>query len=330
MMLGMLVGCAQPAKVPENPAPLVWPPAPAAARLVHVGTFSRPDDLGIRKGALQRLADILFGGSEARLVRPMAVAVVGTTLYVADPGAKGVHRLDPATGAYALVAREHGAPLPSPVALARGEGGDIYVSDSALGKVLLIRAGAKHAVPVALGAPLRQPTGIAYDPVTRRLAVVDTAAHRVLYFDAQGALSAAVGRRGTGAGEFNYPTHLWRAADGRYYVTDSLNFRVQILDDQGTVIGQFGRAGDASGDLARQKGVATDRFGHVYVVDALFGALQIFDASGRFLLSVGEIGSGRGEFWLPTGLFIADDDTIYVADSYNRRVQMLRYVGGAQ
>ena len=26
---------------------------------------------------------------------------------------------------------------------------------------------------------------------------------------------------------------------------------------------------------------------------------------------------------------IADDDTIYVADSYNQRVQVFRYVGGA-
>jgi hypothetical protein len=46
------------------------------------------------------------------------------------------------------------------------------------------------------------------------------------------------------------------------------------------------------------------------------------------LLPVGERGHERGEFWLPTGLFIGADDRIYVADSFNQRVQVLRYIGG--
>ena len=65
------------------------------------------------------------------------------------------------------------------------------------------------------------------------------------------------------------------------------------------------------------------------MVDALFHAFQIFDATGRLLLPVGERGHERGEFWLPTGIFIDDDDTIYIADSYNQRIQVLRYTGGA-
>lgn len=323
-----LVACAPPAFPPADDKPLVWPPEPAAPRLVFVRAFSRPDDLGISKSFFQKLADVVFGGSEARLVRPMAVVAAGTTLFVADPGARGVHRLDPAEGNYDFIGAEGGVPLASPVALARGANGDIYVSDSAQGRVYVLRPGAKVVAPLALGAVLRQPTGIAYDPVARRLIVVDTAAHQIHFFNADGSLATSVGRRGSGDGEFNYPTLLWRASDGRLYVTDSLNFRTQILDPQGAFLTKFGKAGDASGDLARQKGIATDRYGHIYVVDALLNALQIFDHTGRFLLSVGDLGTDRGEFWLPTGIFIAEDDTIYIADSYNRRVQILRYIGG--
>jgi len=90
----------------------------------------------------------------------------------------------------------------------------------------------------------------------------------------------------------------------------------------------FGRLGDATGLLSRPKGVATDSFGHVYVVDSLFHTLQVFDASGRFLLNLGGQGRSPGEFWLPTGIFIGEKDTIYVADSHNRRVQVFRYIGG--
>jgi hypothetical protein len=32
---------------------------------------------------------------------------------------------------------------------------------------------------------------------------------------------------------------------------------------------------------------------------------------------------------LPAGIFIGEDDTVYVADAYNHRVQIFRYIGGA-
>jgi hypothetical protein len=87
--------------------------------------------------------------------------------------------------------------------------------------------------------------------------------------------------------------------------------------------------GDGIGDTPRQKGVATDRFGHVYVVDSLLSAVQIFDQSGQLLLAIGNLGQAPGEFWLPTGIFVGSDDLIYVADTYNHRLQVFRYVGGA-
>lgn len=321
-----LAACA-PAPKEEGQRP-VWPPPPDPARIAYVKTFSSPVHLGIERGFLGRLSDLLFGGSEARLVRPMAVMEAGGVVFVADPGAKGVHRFDPGNGQYDLVQAEGGLPLESPVGLARGAASEIYVADSSLARIFVISPGAKTAAPLALAATLAQPTGIATDPATGRLFVVDTTAHRVLTFGPDGSLLASLGRRGIADGEFNYPTYLWRDPKGQLYVTDTLNFRVQIFDEQGRFVRKFGRLGDGTGDSARQKGVATDRFGHVYIVDSLFHAFQVFDPSGRFLLSVGEQGTGRAEFWLPTGIFIGADDMIFVVDSYNRRVQVFRYIGG--
>lgn len=329
LLLSLTLGACSSAPPPEEARPpRVWPDAPAAPRIAYVTAFSRPEHLGIRGGFLQRLAEFLFGARDARLIRPMAVAAVGDVVYVADPGAKGVHRFDPSAGRYDLVRSAGGKPIAMPVGIARGPAGDVYVTDSVRGEVLRIRPGATAAEPVALSAALRRPTGIATDAATGRLYVADTAAHRVQVFSRDGALLSSIGGRGSADGEFNYPTLLWRDAAGRLYVTDSLNFRVQIFDERGRFLGKFGRVGDGTGDAARQKGVATDRNGHVYVVDSLFHAFQVFDQSGRFLLSVGEQGRAPGEFWLPTGIFIGDDDTIYVADSYNHRVQVFRYIGG--
>lgn len=325
MMAG---GCVTPQGQGEGSPMPVWPSPPAAARVAFVKSFSTPEHLGIDKGFLQRLADLLFGGRDARLARPLAVAVVGDVIYVADPGAKGVHRFDPRGSRYDLLQAEGGTALTSPVGLARGGKGEVYVTDSALGRVFVIHPGAKFAATVPLQGDLKQPTGIAADAASGRLFVVDTARHAVLVFGADGSLQATIGRHGTADGEFNYPTLAWRDTHGRLHVTDSLNFRTQVFDERGGFFGKFGRHGDGTGDSARQKGVATDSRGHVYVVDSLFHAVQIFDGAGRFLLSVGDQGSERGQFWLPVGIFITDDDSIYVADTYNGRVQVFRYVGG--
>lgn len=326
-LLAFLYACSPSALKPEEQAPLVWPDFPNPPRIAFVKEFSRPADFGISKGFFERLAELVFGAAESRLIRPMAVVAAGGVIYVADPGVNGVHRFDPAAGRYDLIGTEGGAALPSPVGLARGGEGEVYVTDSELARVLVIRPGAKTAVPLAL-PEMGQPTGIAFDPAGGRLYVVDTTAHRVNVFKRDGTLESSFGGRGVGDGEFNYPTLMWRDHGGRLYVTDSLNFRIQIFDASGKFLAKFGRLGDGAGDNMRPKGVATDSYGHVYISDSLLNSLQIFDLSGRYLLSVGGIGRDRGEFWLPAGIFIGEEDTIYIADSYNQRVQVLRYIGG--
>lgn len=329
LAMALLSGCAaQVQEKAESPAP-VWPAYPEPPRIVFERTFSRPDDLGIRKGFVQRMRDLIFGEEESHMVRPMAVLESEGLLYVADPGAKGVHCFDKARGDYDLILGSDEMPLPSPVGLARGADGEIYVTDSKLARVLVIRPGAKFAIPLKLEGELLQPTGIAFDKSSKQLYVTDTKANLIRIYNPQGALVRSIGEPGTEPGQFNHPTLLWLSPQGRLYVTDSLNFRVQILERDGSFVAKFGHVGDGTGDAARQKGVATDHHGHVYVVDSLFHAVQVFDENGRYLLTVGAQGQGRGEFWLPVGIYIDDYDKIYIADTYNQRVQIFRYLGDA-
>jgi streptogramin lyase len=322
-----MAGCAVAPRPAADATPLAWPDPPETARIAWVEAISRPEDFGIAKTLLERIGEIFLGPRDARFVRPMAVVATGQALFVADPGAGGVHRLDRAAGRYDLVRLEGDAPMRSPVGLAVGAQGEVYVTDSGAAEVLVIRPGAKHAVKAGL-ARMGQPTGIAFDARSKRLYVADTGADRVNVFEPDGRLQGTFGHRGSGAGEFNRPTHIWCDAQGRVFVTDALNYRVQVFDPDGRFLREFGQAGDAPGDFMRHKGVATDVHGHVYVVDALLGQIQIFDGDGRLLLALGTVGSDRGEFWLPAGVFVGADDRIYVADSFNSRVQVFRYVGG--
>jgi DNA-binding beta-propeller fold protein YncE len=330
VMIVFRLGAAVAASEVRGAEVLVWPPAPAPARIEFVKTFSSATDLGISRTFFERIADFLFGPPDSTVHKPMAVVARGGLIHVGDPGAGGVHRFDTAHGRYTLVKGPKGARLPSPVGLAVDAAGVVYVADSVLARVFVIRPGADEAAPLALAATLKQPTAIAVAP-DGRLYVVDTTAHVIRVFAANGDALATIGGRGTGPGEFNYPTHIALGPQGRILVNDALNYRIQVFDAAGHFVSAFGRHGDGTGDAARQKGVAVDRYGHIYVADALLHAVQIFDEAGRLLLPVGEQGQQPGEFWLPTGLFIDrdDHDTIYVADSFNQRVQVLRYIGGA-
>lgn len=338
IIMALLLHAVSLSAAPAPPVPpvpvaqdrLVWPALPDKAQVEYLRAFSRPEDLGIAKSFFARLKDFLLGEIQTPLVRPMAVVASRGMIFVADPGAGGVHRFDTKNGDYTLIKGPDASPLPSAVGLALGERGEVYVADSRLAQVFILRAGADALETLRLDAVLKQPTGLAFDALTGNLYVLDTAEHRIAVFRRDGSLAASIGKRGTDDGEFNYPTHLWRTPEGRLYVTDSLNYRVQVFDAAGQFLSRFGRQGEGTGEAARPKGIATDHFGHIYVVDALFHAFQIFDQGGRLLLPVGERGQAPGEFWLPSGIYIdqEDRDTIYVADAYNQRIQVMRYIGG--
>ena len=76
----------------------------------------------------------------------------------------------------------------------------------------------------------------------------------------------------------------------------------------------------------KPKGIAVDSEGHIWVSDSLRNTIQVFDRQGRLLLIFGKIGTDRGEFNIPAGLFIDKKNRLYVADSYNYRVQMFQYL----
>jgi sugar lactone lactonase YvrE len=58
----------------------------------------------------------------------------------------------------------------------------------------------------------------------------------------------------------------------------------------------------------------------------MFDAVQVFDAQGRLLLGFGEQGKRPGQFWIPNGLSIDSNDRLFVADAYNRRIQVFQIV----
>ena len=329
LAVGILVSCAGSPHSADRPAATatarVWPAPPDAPRIVFRQCLHGPADIGVRPAFFHSLASWLTGenGESLRLRKPFAVALDETgNLCITDTDANLLCYCDFTRKRWQQFAGAGAFKFASPVAVARRHG-VFYVADSRLDRVLaLTDAG---SLVFALGAPLQRPVALAI--VGERLYVVDALAHAVLVFGLDGKYQFRFGGRGTGPGEFNYPTAIGEGAGGQLLVSDTLNSRVQVFDRDGHFLATFGSNGDTSGHFARPKGVAVDAAGHIYVVDAVFDNFQIFDPAGRLLLNVGESGNQPGSFALPSGIAIGADNRIFVADSFNHRVQVFQYTG---
>ena len=322
-----LSGCAGRAEVSPARPDIYWPNPPAVKRIAFVQAVSTPADMDIRPGMWRRLVNYMVGQGTASIVSPYGIATDPQgRLYVVDTFLKRIHVFDAAGNQYYYFPSDN-ALLASPIGIAIDEYGFIYVSDSKKGAVFLFKDNGRSFVTTIGGGLFKRPTGIAVNPRSAELLVVDTLQSQVFRFDLSSrSPKGSFGTDGAAEGRFHYPTNIFVTPAGDIVVSDALNFRVQVFSPQGVFRFAFGQMGHAPGTFSRPKGVAVDSDGHIYVVDALFDNIQVFDPGGRLLMAFGGHGTGYGDFWLPTGLYIDNQDLIYVSDASNRRVQIFRYL----
>jgi sugar lactone lactonase YvrE len=325
----LLSGCARRAPdVQPDDVRIVWPPPPDPPRIEYEGTFSNPRELGIRGGWLRRAVSRLARGRRLHgMARPYSVASGPSgVLAVADPDARSVHVYDPQRKRYERIVRSADGPLVSPMGVAFDDKGGLFVSDSVRAAIYRFDARGKPNGTVGGRDQLLRPTGLAYDERRGVLYVVDTLAHQVVGYDRDGGRVFRAGGRGTADGLFNYPVAVALDAEGRLWITDTMNFRVQLFDASGRFLRAFGRQGRGPGDFDKVKGVAVDPDGHVWIVEGLHDVIHVYDDRGTLLTVIGASGSRPGQFLLPAGIHIDAAGRVLVADSANRRVQILRYL----
>jgi DNA-binding beta-propeller fold protein YncE len=326
-LLVALSACLWPSRATAagEPKRLVWPAPPDAPRVAYERSLSGPGDFGVKRSTFAKVADWLVGthADGEQFLKPFGIALdEQDNLCFTDTGANAVCCFDRARKKWRRWTQVGDLRFSSPVAVAK-HGRTLFVADSGLGSVVVFEEEGKRARQITNG--LQRPTGVAV--LKDRLFVVDAQAQAVLSFDLEGRPAGQFGRRGSGPGEFNFPTHITATPDGNLLVTDSLNNRVQVLDASGHSLRQVGSIGDTPGHFSRPKGAAFDTFGHLYVVDANFDNVQLFDREGRLLMDLGQAGNQPGEFWLPNGIAISRDNQIYVTDCYNHRIQVFKFIG---
>lgn len=290
-----------------------------ARSVKHVKTI-RFHEGSVKKKSLK---SIILGRKKTNAVKPAALCRLNPALLCVTDAVNGaVLLLDARGNIKKRVTRVRGIKIISPVSACTDDSGNLYVADSAQAGIMRFNRNLQFQDIFIASAEWRI-TGITF--VKDSFYCVDTRSHRVICFNRRGELKFSFGKRGTGAGEFNFPTHI--TADNEYiYVTDAMNFRVQIFDHSGQFIRAFGSYGRGGGSFSKPKGIAVDKKKHIFVADAMFDNIQIFNTGGDFLYFFGGPGQQDNQFWLPSGLMVDSDGTIWVADTFNHRIQVFRLV----
>ncbi len=144
---------------------------------------------------------------------------------------------------------------------------------------------------------------------------------RVQKFTRDGELVKIWGTSGTGDGQFDHPHGLAidRARGDLIYVGDQENGRMQVFTPDGTFVRlwtdpQFQHIHDVGIDPGS---------GDVFIGDYELDVLQRFTSTGQPVAELGGSGTGPGQFDGIWGVSTDSSGNIYVADTFNRRIQKL-------
>jgi DNA-binding beta-propeller fold protein YncE len=181
------------------------------------------------------------------------------------------------------------------------------------------------------GKPTNKLTGLAVAP-DGTLFAADAGNHRILHIDDYGKV---LGKWGTFAssqegqtappGAFNEPWGVALDPDGSVYVADTWNHRIQKFDSQGEFITSWGEGGtDGAPDhFFGPRGIAISSQGWVLLTDTGNARVLVYDSQGSYKSQIGGKGQSLGQFMEPVGIAVGEADQVFVADSFNQRVQVL-------
>ena len=206
----------------------------------------------------------------------------------------------------------------------------------------------------AAKALLNIPTGLATD-AAGNIYVADSGNHRIRKIDSSGTIStiAGTGRNGFGGdggpavrAALANPSGVAADASGNIFIADSWNHRVRKIDSSGAIstvagTGDIGDSGDGGPALRAQlaypvavaSGMAGEAYVIAYVPETGNNRVRRIDAGGTISAFAGSAEEGFGgdggpspeaQLSYPTGVCADASGVVYVADSLNARIRVVR------
>jgi DNA-binding beta-propeller fold protein YncE len=284
----------------------VFPAPPDEPRIQYLTSFGLETDLG----GGSKVTNFLIGQQRPShfIWKPYGLAMRDGKVYVCDTQLASISVSDLRRRKMRDIAPEGLAAMRLPVSVAVDERGQVYVSDTVRGQVLIYDQ-QDHLVEALGKKDEMKPCGLAL--AGDRLYVTDLKSSSVRVYSKAGRQLLFQIPRGPvdEKSRLYQPTNLAVDPGGRVCVSDTGGFCVKVYDLEGNHLRTVGDMGVAPGQFALPKGLAVDRQGRIYVIDAAAAVVQIFDAEGRLLMFFGDArSSGEAGLYLPAAITISYDD----------------------
>ena len=112
---------------------------------------------------------------------------------------------------------------------------------------------------------------------------------------------------------------------GRLFLLSEVMGRIFVYSPESELLFKFGTKGGSSGKLSRPRALALDeKLGLVFVVDYMRHAVNVYSMMGDYLFEFGGKGVGRGWFTFPSDIVIDDRGRLWIADTFNNRLQVFK------
>lgn len=246
-------------------------------------------------------------------VQPTAVAARGNFVFLVDAGARRLYRYDRTTQRLVAFA---GLSPSAGWGLYAAPDMSLYVSEPAARRISHYGWDGRLINVFSDDANLGRPAAFAVDGGTGAVLVADALYHRIVAFNSLGRALYIIRSCQAKAAGMDSLTAMALTRD-EIYLVDRIAKRVVVQQRHGTACRVLGED-----SLMDPGAIAVDRFGRVYVSDNYDDTIKIFSPTGRPLGAYGGSGAGSRHFNHIAGLWI-DENTLYVADSLNGRIQML-------
>lgn len=206
---------------------------------------------------------------------------------------------------------------------------EVYMTDRLSGSIHVFDPAGTYLREFALAVPRPgwQPVGITFD-TAGTLYVSDYAgpAQTILVIDRAGAIVRTLGE----AEGLDFPNGIAVDKAGFVYVTDSNNGRLLRFGSDGAGVPVIGR-GVAAGKFGLPRGLVIDGSARLFAVDTTAQAVLVYRVPEgtvtalEFLGSFGIQGIGDGQFAFPSTIATDTRGHMFVADTFNNRVQLWSY-----